>query len=392
MPSISEMMEVVDLLQVTAIDADELKCVAVRNRNSKCRKCADVCIADAITVDHNEVRIDGAACVNCGCCVAVCPNGALLTVEPTASAVSASVAKTADRSSGMAVVACARKAARREGDPDKYAAVPCLGYITEEQLVAYAASGFDDIVLVDGDCATCKYGAASPFVDAAIEEGVKLLEATSAEAIITRMSEFPPEVVDHAQADRRGRDRRGLMRQTGSYMRTVAGNVAKKTIDEKLGADKKEPMKLRDRLRAGKNGKIPAFQPAENYALLDAMATLGAEGRDAVLETRHFGNVEIDAEKCSGCGMCVLFCPTEALKYAKYDEPADADRMYLEFQAADCTQCMLCKDACLRYCIEVDRRVSLAELFDFEPRLIEISRPENKTNLLSLQARNRKAR
>ena len=88
--------------------------------------------------------------------------------------------------------------------------------------------------------------------------------------------------------------------------------------------------------------------------------------------------------------MCVLFCPTEALKYAKYDEPADEERMYLEFQAADCTQCMLCKDVCLRSCIEVDRHVSLAELFDFEPRLVEIARPENRTDLLGLRTRNRK--
>lgn len=390
MPSFNDMMEVVDLLKVKAIDVDELKCVAVRNRNSRCRKCVDACIADAITCDHNEIAIDAAACVNCGCCVAVCPDHALFSLEPRASSVDAAVDKTANRTSGMAVIACARKAARREGDPARHATVPCLGHLDEEQLAAYAASGLGDIVLVDGECATCKYGAASPLIDEVVDEAAKLIEAADADAIITRASAFPPEVIDRSAGDPRGRDRRGLMRQTGSYMKTVAGNVAKKTIDDKLGAGTREPLTLRDRLRAGKSGKIPPFEPAGNYAILDALTQLGAEGREGALDTRHFGNVQIEAEKCSGCGMCVLFCPTEALKYAKYDEPADEGRMYLEFQAADCTQCMLCKDVCLRYCIEVERRVSLEELFDFEPRLVEIARPENKTDLLGLHTRNRR--
>lgn len=406
MPSINDMMEVVDLLKVKAVEVDELKCVAVRNRNSKCRRCAEACIADAITVNHNEVAVDSLACVNCGCCVAVCPDDAIRTIEPAASVTDKAVARTADPASGLAVVACERKAARREGDPEKHATVPCLGYLSEEQLVSYAAAGFDDIVLVDGDCATCKYGPASPFIEAVVDEAAKIVEASGAEAVITRTSEFPPEVLDRTGANRRGRDRRGLMRQTGSYVKTVAGNVAMKTLDEKLGSAKKEPLKLRDRLHAGKSGKIPPFQPAENYRILDAMTALGAQDaleenvREAgaaepastpdVLDGRHFGVVSVDPERCSGCGMCVLFCPTEALKYAKYDEPADPDRTYLEFQAADCTQCRLCKDVCLRYCIEVDSCVPLQELFDFEPRLIEIARPQNKTDLLNLRERNKK--
>ncbi len=182
------------------------------------------------------------------------------------------------------------------------------------------------------------------------------------------------------------------MRQTGSYVKTVAGNVAQKAIDEKLGR-KSEPLTLRDRLGAGKSGKIPTFEPTLNYRLLEDMEQLG-EKADRLpshdVDTRHFGIVEVEPDACSGCGMCVMFCPTGALKFDDFDEAENPDRRFLEFQAADCTQCMLCKDVCLRYCLEVRSKVSVAELFDFEPRLVEIAKPQHTSGLAGFRLRNGK--
>lgn len=390
MPSFGDMLEVVDLLQLKAISVREDRCVAVRNRNSKCQRCVEACIVDAVTVSHNEVKIDSGACVNCGCCIAVCPTGALSAVEPSQAALEEAACRAGDPSSGTAIVACARKAARKEGDPEKYAEVPCLGHLTEEELLNVAASGYDDVVLVDGDCASCKFGAASAYISDMVANACKLLDGCGAEAIVTRTSEFPPEAIDRESANIRGKSRRGLMRQTGSYVKTVAGNVAQKTIDEKLGRGK-EPVTLRDRLGAGKSGKMPTFSPSANYRILEDMEKLApSHAPEAVIDTRHFGIVSIEADRCSGCGMCVMFCPTGALKFDDFDEPDDPDRRYLEFQAADCAQCMLCKDVCLRYCLEVDSKVPVRELFDFEPRLVEIARPQHSSGLSSFRLRTQK--
>lgn len=409
MPSFGDMLEVVDLLHLKAISICEDRCVAVRNRNSKCRKCADACIADAVTVSHNEVVIAADACVNCGCCIAVCPTGALEAVEPSREALLKTACGAGDASSGTVVFACARKAARREGDPEKYAEVPCLGHLTEGELLDVVAAGYDDVVLVDGDCASCKFGAASPCIDDVVATAGKLLDACGSEAIVTRTSEFPPEVVDRESAQVRGKSRRGIMRQTGSYVKTVAGNVAQKAIDEKLGR-KSEPLTLRDRLGAGKSGKIPTFSPSANYRLLEDMEQLGAAAEGgtpegvpascdggcpspwggAAVDTRHFGVVEVNPDACSGCGMCVMFCPTGALKFDDFDEAENPDRRFLEFQAADCTQCMLCKDVCLRYCLEVSPKVALSELYDFEPRLVEIAKPQHTSGLTAFRLRNGK--
>ena len=71
--------------------------------------------------------IDAEACVSCGACTVVCPTEALVPVEP-ADVELASAAAEATRALGgnLSVFACARMAARREGDPDKYVSVPAL--------------------------------------------------------------------------------------------------------------------------------------------------------------------------------------------------------------------------------------------------------------------------
>ena len=81
MPNLNDIMEMMDALETKAIITIPTFCVAVRNRHSSCRKCADVCLADAFTIEKNELNIDAGACVACGACVAGCPSGALSIVD-----------------------------------------------------------------------------------------------------------------------------------------------------------------------------------------------------------------------------------------------------------------------------------------------------------------------
>lgn len=410
MPSIADMIELADAMRISPIEVDDIKCVAVRNRNSSCRRCMDACIEDAIEVNSNEISIDAALCVNCGACVDVCPTSALSACNPTENGVLAEALRTSRNADGHITIACARKAAKHEGDTEKYANVPCLGHMTGHLLTLLATEdvvGASDgkcaprsITLVDGDCVTCKFGAVSPSIDATCDDAQRILCAAGCDLEIVRTPAFPGYVIDADGAANRGKSRRGLARQTGSYIKTIAGNVAVKTIEDKLGmGGKDEPTSLRDRLKAGKNGKIPTFQPTSNYQIIECMERLldnamdASDNRlsdDAFVDSRRFGSVRVDPEKCSGCGMCVLFCPTEALRYAKFDEPADESLRYVEFQASDCTRCMLCKDVCLRHCLEVDEGAALGDLLDFEPQLIEIRRPQNQAFLTDIKNRFRK--
>lgn len=384
MPNLNDIMEMVDALETKAVITVPTRCVAVRNRHSTCQKCIDACLADAIHIEKNELEIDAGACVACGACIAVCPTSALISVDPMEEELAAAVAATTPAADGVTVIACARKAARQVGDPDKYAVVPCLARMDEQLIVELAARGITDIQLVDGVCATCKYRGAVPAMDDTVASARELLAAVGSDAVITRTSEFP-EAVRVADLQKAvGAARREFFTSTGHYAKDVAKSAAEKMVNDKLKQLKlqKEEQSLRDKLGV-KNGagKMPTINAERNLEILDAMARIG-EPVEEEMFTRVFGDVEVDAEKCSGCGMCVMFCPTDALRKS-LDVHPDKDRAYMEFSMAECTQCNLCADACLKKCIEVVPVVSLAELFDFEPRLVEISASKSGNKLFN---------
>ena len=56
---------------------------------------------------------------------------------------------------------------------------------------------------------------------------------------------------------------------------------------------------------------------------------------------------------------------------------------FLEFSCAECVQCGLCVDACMKKCITVSPQVRTAELFDFEPRFIYLPKPQARPGILS---------
>ena len=95
----------------------------------------------------------------------------------------------------------------------------------------------------------------------------------------------------------------------------------------------------------------------------------------------HFRRYRIDAENApvAACASCSA-PPTPAQGGRSHP---DEGKAYLEFQVSDCVQCNLCADACLKKCIEIVPVVSMEELFDFEPRLVEISAAKKGNKLFN---------
>ena len=166
MPNLNDIMEMMDALETKAIITIPTFCVAVRNRHSATVHCSGGCRAKR---DENGGLLCAYGCVACGACVAVCPTSALVPMDPMPDDLAGAVAETTNAADGLTVIACARKAARNVGDPDKYAVVPCLARMEEELLVELVARGVPEICLVDGDCRTCKYRGAVPAIDDTVE-------------------------------------------------------------------------------------------------------------------------------------------------------------------------------------------------------------------------------
>lgn len=422
MPNIADIMEIAEVLESKAILEVPERCVAVRNRNAKCRKCLDACVTDAISIGNNKLVVDNKLCVSCGACTRVCPTEALMPLRPTDAALleaaqtglheaGAAQAHKADGTRVLpgskgrdeslaaaadaelpAIVACARIAARRIADPHMYAEVPCMARVDVASLLDMARSGASGVLLVDGNCETCKYHKTSAGTDDVVREANACLQAMGATAEVQRTQEFPK----HAQlADKRsflGEDRRGFFTSARSWTASAAGKTAQHVVEKNLGISTKQKS-IREKLGA-KGGSLPQFEPERREHLLNAMDVLGAPDEEAVLDTSLFGRVEIDIEKCNACGMCTVFCPTGAIKksevkptsddgIAPLDENGDVlAGSYYEFSAADCVQCNLCVDACMKKCLEVQSAVPIMQIFDFEPQFLFVPKAKARPGLI----------
>ncbi len=390
MPTINEILELAKTLKTKAVLPIASRCTKVRHRRSTCTKCVDVCIADAITIKNSEVIVDVDACVSCGACVAVCPTSVFVPLEPDFMELYDELERTRVAADNQAVIACARMAARRTGVPEKYSTVPCLGRITETLLVDLVAEGVEKIALVDGTCKTCKYKRVNPAIDATVRNARDLLAMQGVETPIERMSEFPEDVAEKDMRHAVGVARRGFFTGAGGAAKNFGQTVASRMIEQRLNIKGKTQEEiLRERLGVEPVDRTKPFDATRNLQILDQLYEMGAPVVET-LDTRVFGEVTIENETCNGCGMCARFCPTRAIVDTDESKPTpknaverrrrdeDKSPRYLEFSAADCVQCNLCADVCMRKCITVSSTVKTSDLFDFEPRLTEIPRRGKK--------------
>ena len=377
MPKINDIVNMAEALEKSPVVVVRDRCVAVRNRNATCRKCVDACQVDAIEVMANEIELYAGACMACGACISVCPTEALVPVKPTDAELSRMAAQAAAENGGQAVLACARISSKRLADPARYAEVPCLARIEESLVVGLIAHGASEVLLVDGGCQTCKYRACVPFIEATALYSSELLAAQGSDAPVRRASEFPEHMLVESADGLFGSTRRGFLSDAASMARETAMAAAKTTIEQELGYSAAEPS-IGERLRVSPGGTLPQLSMKRHDATIDAMDLIGPPCVESI-DTRRFGSVTVDVQRCNACGMCAVFCPTGALVRDEPEKPG-AGLRYLEFSASDCVQCGLCADVCWKKALTLSSRVPTAELFDFEPTHFDLA-GSNRANL-----------
>lgn len=377
MPSIADIIEIAESMRTEHVLVMRDRCSAVRHRKSTCHHCVDACAFGAVSVGKNKVTIDANECVGCGACTAACPTEALVAIGPTDTELLehlVSAVETATEDHSTAVIACERIASKCEGDPAKFAEVPCLARAEETLFVQLAAHGVGDIVLVDGTCRTCKYREAVRALDDAIDAADEIFSVMGASIHMVRTSAFPDCVRAPEGQDLYGESRRGFFGQASEAAKTAAGKTVDHVLATKLGQTMGQTVpSLKELLSVDDAGLLPQAETARHTDLLDAMAELGEPVGDELF-TRRFGSVEIDRDKCSACAMCTVFCPTHALAKS-IDEPSEKGGLMLDFSAMQCVQCNLCADICLKKCLTVEPVVPTAQLFDFEPRQFDLPKP-----------------
>ncbi|NIA03375.1 MAG: 4Fe-4S dicluster domain-containing protein [Nitrospirae bacterium] len=285
------------------IDAD--RCLNLVHRDAGCRRCAVVCPVDAIDVVGTTPTLDVDRCVGCGVCVAVCPTDVFDAADRTEKRLALSVASLTP--ADLAVV-CSRR-----DDPTTVPASMssvaaherCLASIDAGYLMRLANGGERPLILDDTLCETCPIGSLrSVIVDTVDTANALLGDANIELASSAPVSAGVPDVIDGSNPRL---SRRGLFGMVAERVTEATGEIQ----DGALPAS-------RVRLRA------EIAEPGPLEAARVPMAT-----------------VHVDVERCTACGSCARFCPTDALVIEENDDSFD-----LSFLPIECLDCGICAVAC----------------------------------------------
>ena len=312
-------------------------CVVTRYRASTCRRCLDVCPGSAITC---EVWLSVAPdlCSSCGACAAVCRTGAL-SFDGRSAALRAALAAAAASAEPSATLVCrpAEAALAAAGASVPAVVVPCLGGVAAADLVAAAALGVA-VELVTGRCEDCSQAAAGACLPATLEASQATLAALGVHASCSRRAlegtltaddRADPGTAAGAAAGDAGLSRHELF----SFLaRGVRRTVAEAAAPERRGIEELHRQ---------------APPPVAHDRLLDDLAALCPTSTAAAVAlppALPLAELTVGAG-CDGCGLCVRYCPHEALTLA------DGRAVW---NGAACTACGLCAEVCPPGALELD--------------------------------------
>ncbi len=391
MANLQDIVELSEALVEQHVDINEKRCVAVRNRNARCKKCVEVCPANAITVGANKISINHTECVACGICSRVCPTNALIAKNPSDEELMQGLEITSENTEGKIYIACARVATLNHADTQKFVQVPCLSRVDEASLLLLASRRPSEITLIDGNCSTCKYRKRISSINECVNTCNHAFELVDAPVRITKQTGFPQDIETMSDEEYFAQDRRLFFSSLGSNTIKTGSRLAKTTIKQKLGEKNNVAKSVISNLKVNDKGVIPQIESKRHERILDTLFSFAEEsGRvedETTFESKFFGVVSIEASKCRACSMCVTFCPTGAIVKPE-DAESEADKnktsshinkkqekdvpYVLEFSPSKCVGCHLCENVCISRAIHVDNKLSLKELFAFEPQVFDL--------------------
>lgn len=419
-----KMIEIIGAMDSSVLGVHKDRCMLVRNRNANCLRCTQVCTTGAISLGDEGVLVDPDKCIGCGTCASACPTCCLEARNPSDAQLFAR-ARQALAATGSVAFACENALAKtREklgaqpdtaiglADGTPIVDVVCLGRAEESLLVETAAHGARRISLFCDECESCDHASGGKLSEEICASAENLLAAVGCACTIERT---PPAKAAAVAC-------RPTAEAAGTAASPVADRPSAKTANAP-GPDSAEPGQsgeetlegapasergrrrgridphVRTALRKGEgldfvpefvrvqaDGTLPHFVPERRLRLFNSLKALGAP-QTSTVETRLWGQVNINVDLCRSCRMCTVFCPTGAV--ARFNAANDA--FGVEHRSALCVQCRMCEAICPEQAITVSDEVSLDEFmsgkkFRFEMKPIGWD-PGAETSIASRMSR-----
>jgi Pyruvate/2-oxoacid:ferredoxin oxidoreductase delta subunit/coenzyme F420-reducing hydrogenase delta subunit len=290
-------------------------CLRLRHKKSSCRLCLEYCPRGAINIDE-ALHVESSLCSGCGVCVNLCPTDVFHLRDLSYESLLAQVKK-----GDVAEFACSLSAS-----DESSLKVPCLGFLNEAVFVGAIGCGAQGIRLNVAHCKGCKYALGLRAAGESMKRANRILALFGLSRRVMASAEDSDG--SHNQADRQLYSRREFF----AYLQGETGKQVAAAIE---GMDSDGDMG--GATRAILEPKLPV----KRGLLLEHIKKLGKPVADqARSDGLPFARVEI-GDSCDGCGMCVAFCPTGALR--SYEE---GDRQVIDFSSRYCLACGLCAEIC----------------------------------------------
>ncbi|MEG1435234.1 MAG: 4Fe-4S binding protein [Gordonibacter sp.] len=372
MPNATSIFGLLEKLNSTDIVVHQNRCAVVRNRNATCSKCVEACTSGCLSYDNNELVVSPEKCIGCGTCATVCPTCAIEAQHPTDAELLQSCTAVMRATDGEVVIACEQILGAADGlyDPAKVVGVVCLGRVEESLIAALAGAGAKQVSLVQAKCSACAHAKGLATAKLVCETANTLLDTWNS-SLRARVTEKLPAVVrrDDESFDVRRRDFFSTVRDEATSAAAVTADYA---VREALHVeDEVEPKYV----KVGRDGTLPHQVPDRRVRLLASLSELG-KPQDVMIETRLWGHVVIELDRCSSCQMCATFCPTGAI--SKFE---DADGVFgIQHNPGKCVKCLCCTDICVEDALWISDEVFAVDLLDGKAERYEMQPQKNPPN------------
>lgn len=321
------------------------RCKRVRHRQSECRVCVEVCPEGAITLDLGPAVSE--RCTRCGLCQTACPTevfqGEFHSDQRLLARIAPLLRPERRTAGGRALLVHCSEA---EAQHRESVAVPCLGSVTGNFLLGAVALGANPLMLVRGDCGSCRLGAGKELLDGAIAAYTALAAALGRDGSAVKL-------------ERRQRNARASSARRKLLARVAGGGT-------QGSGDWPAPGIETGETSAGEGER--GTGPTPGRAMLLGLLRSASWSPSPTLRYDRrlpWASLRIDQRECAACGTCVNLCPTGAITRRIAD-----GRLAHHFSSALCVDCRLCLEACPQQVIGFDAEFDARDLVRQEARPI----------------------
>ncbi len=365
-------------LDEQTIRVKPMQCSRARHQLSTCQLCMENCPTKAITWG-TSLQIDKDKCDMCGICTAACPNGVFelnnMTINGRLSAIVAAI-----KHNNQIIFTCTifqEKQNIEVGNNPSSLNVPCLGSLNESNLIYCIHHGINSICLVNGYCNECSRKSGWNVMLKTILYSNSILETFGLKHRIVTLPQIPKSLLnDQGIPVQIQKNVQAISFSRRDFLKSLTKGTAAATI---LAASNSiSGSSDNDNVQIRKSG-LPFYLPKKRVSLLESIKGLGNPVNPiANSSDLPFQQLVINGN-CTGCGMCVYFCPTNALRKIEHN-----GKLAIAFELSRCTCCNLCLEICYVNAISIAQNITIRKIIQDKPEVLlvkEVDDSETQNNI-----------